>query len=89
MASSTNIEASKLLESLESADGPVAWPVGKIVNALLEKAKAEEPDNPVLGAIDPLRPGQGNSYISGMKASDVRVIVGQIVASTNSAPSIA
>ncbi len=89
MASSTNIEASKLLETLKSADGPVAWPVGKIVNALIEKAKAEEPDNPVLAAIDPLSPGSGNSHISGMKASDVRAIVGQIVASTNGAPSIA
>jgi hypothetical protein len=88
MASATNIEASKLLESLKSADGPVAWPVGKIVNALIEKAKAEEPDNPVLAAIDPLQPGEGNAYIAGMKASDLRVVVGQIVASTNGAPSI-
>ena len=89
MASKTNIQASSLLADLKGANGPVAWQVGKIVNALLAKALEEEPGNVVLQAIDPLTPGPNDKYIAGMQAGDVRAVVGQIVAATDGAPSIA
>jgi hypothetical protein len=91
MATTTYIQAESLLEDLKGArppQGRVSWQVGKIANALLAKAQAEEPDNVVLATIEPFKPGVGGTYIEGMFIDDVRAIVGQIIAATRTAPSI-
>ncbi len=91
MATTTYIQAESLLEDLKGAKQPhgrVSWQVGKIANALLAKAQEEESDNVVLAAIEPFKPGIGETYIEGMFIDDVRAIVGQIVAATRTAPSI-
>jgi hypothetical protein len=89
MSSTTHIQAKSLNEDLKGAKGPVSWQVGKMVNALREKAKEEQPDNVALAVLDPLTPGPNDVYISGMQAGDVRAIIGQIVAATDTGPSIA
>ncbi len=89
MASSTHIQLSALLDDLKSASsGAVSWRVGKVFNALLEKAKEEHPDDVALAAIDPLTAGSGNEYIASMSVNDVRAIIGQAVAATDTGPSI-
>jgi hypothetical protein len=90
MATTTYIQAASLLDDLKQAKGNgVSWQVGRVINALLEKAKEEQPDNVALTVMDPLRPGAQDKYIADMNADDVRAILGQIVAATRSAPSIA
>lgn len=92
MATTTYIQAESLLKDLQGAKPPhggVSWQVGKIANALLAKAKEEEPDKAVLAAIEPFKPGIGETYVEGMFIDDVRAIVGQIVAATRTAPSFA
>jgi len=89
MASSTHIQLAAMLDDLKSAKGgSVSWRVGKVFNALLEKAKEEHADNVALSAIDPLQPGSGNEYVARMSVNDVQTIVGQAVAATNTGPSI-
>lgn len=82
MSSEVNYQASKLLDDLKGAKGKVSWRVGKMVNALLEMAKKENPDNVTLSVLDPLEPGPNEMFIKGVEADDVRAIVGQIVAAT-------
>jgi hypothetical protein len=89
MASSTHIQAAALLDDLKSAKGGVSWQVGKIFNALLEKAKEEEPDNVALAAIDPMEAGSQEKYIADLTADDIRAVIGQVVTATRGAPSIA
>lgn len=88
MGSTTHIQATSLLNDLKGAKGNVSWQVGKMVNALREKALEEEPDNVTLSVLDPLTPGPSDHYIKNMDADDVRAIVGQIVAATDHGPSI-
>ncbi len=88
MSSSTHIQAESLLKDLKGAKGSVSWQVGKMVNALREKAIEEEPENVTLAVLDPLAPGPDNAYVRHMQADDVRAIVGQIVAATDHGPSI-
>jgi hypothetical protein len=88
MSSSTHIQTQSLFDDLTSAKGSVSWQVGKIANALLEKAKEEQPDNVELGVIEPFEPGPNNVNIAGMQADSVRAIVGQIAVATNTGPSI-
>jgi hypothetical protein len=82
MTSSTHIQAKSLLEDLKSAKDHVSWRVGLVINALLAKAKEENPDNVALSVIEPLEPGPNDAYISHMNANDVRAILGQIVMAT-------
>lgn len=88
MSSTTHIQAASLLDDLKGAKGPVSWQVGKMVNALREKAIEEEPDNVTLAVLDPLVPGPSDTYIKDLGADDVRAILGQIVAATDHGPSI-
>ncbi len=86
---STYIQAQALFDDLKSAKGTsVSWQIGKVVNALLEKAKEEEPDNVALSVLDPFRPRTGTNYIDCATFDDVRAIVGQIAAATKPGISI-
>jgi hypothetical protein len=89
MSTSTHIQAQALFDDLAHAKGVVSWQIGKISNALLAKAKEEQPDNVALGAIDPFRPGPNDRYIEDVQADDVRAIIGQIARATYTGPSIA
>ncbi len=89
MSTSTHIQAQGLVDDLGHAKGAVSWQVGKISNALLVKAKEEQPDNVALAAIDPFQPGPNEKYIEGAQAEDVRAIIGQIARATDTGPSIA
>jgi hypothetical protein len=63
MATTTYIQAESLLEDLKGAKQPhgrVSWP-----NDLLAKAQEDESDNVVLAAIEPFKPGVGETYIDG------------------------
>ena len=83
----THEQAKALAGDLAKASGPtVAWQTGKIVNALLERAKSEQADNVVLAAIDPLRQHGTTARVSQLNWDDVRAIVGQIVAATTPGP---
>lgn len=88
MSSTTHIQAKSLLDDLKGVEGNVSWQVGKMVNALREKAVEEQSDNVTLAVLDPLTPGPNNMHISGAGAADVRAILGQIVAATDSGPNI-
>jgi hypothetical protein len=85
---STYAQAKSLLDDLKTAQGSVSWQVGKIGNALLDQAKREKPDNAVLAVIDPFKPDQGDMNIADMEASDVRAVLGQIVAAIKPSLSI-
>ncbi len=86
----THRQAKALLDQLKTANGAVSWQLGKVVNVLLEQAKSEQPGNAALACIGPLKPGSNEAYIANIGASDLRAIVGQIVAATQpSAPSLA
>jgi hypothetical protein len=88
VSSTTHIQAASLLDDLKGANGKVSWQVGKMVNALREKAIEEEPGNVTLAVLDPLTPGPNDIHIRDAQADDVRAIVGQIVAATDHGPSI-
>ncbi len=81
----TYIEAVALEESLPKS-GSVAWPVGKVINALLDEAKRESPNSISLAAIDPLRPGPHETYIAGVNAESLRAMVAVIRAALESGP---
>jgi hypothetical protein len=82
----THQQAKALAADIAKASGPsIAWQTGKMVNALLEQAKSEQPDNIVLSAIDPLRPHGTSGRVSRATWDDIRAIVGQIVAATTPA----
>jgi hypothetical protein len=89
MSTTTHIQAQALFDDLGNAKGAVSWQVGKISNALLTKAKEEQPDNVALTAISPFQPGPNDKYIDGVQADDVRAIIGQIARATYTGPSIA
>jgi hypothetical protein len=89
MSSSTHIQAASLLDDLKGAKGTsVSWQIGKVTNALLEKAQGEESDNVALAVLDPLKQRAGTQYVHCASYDDVRAIVGQIVAATDHGPSI-
>ena len=87
MSTNTFAQAKALADDLKTAKGTISWQIGKVINALLESAKQEHPDNIALAQLDPLN-GQAG-HIVGMSADDVRAIVGQIVAATRPAPTVA
>lgn len=89
MASSTHIQAAALFDNLKGATGPVPWQIGKLANALLEKAQEEEPDNVALQAIDPFHARSDGRYIELLDAVAVRALIGQIATATRGAPAIA
>jgi hypothetical protein len=89
MSSTTHIQAATLLEDLKSSKGTsVSWQIGKVANALLEKAKEEEPDNVSLAVLDPFKQRSGTEYVHCASYDDVRAIIGQIAAATDHGPSI-
>jgi hypothetical protein len=89
MSSSTHIQIDSLYKDLASAKGHVSWQVGRIANALLEKAKQEQPDNVAIGVIEPFQPDSSSINILGMQADSVRAIVGQMATATYTGPSFA
>lgn len=82
-------QSQALFDDLKSAKGSgVSWQIGKVVNALLEKAKEDEPDNVALAVLDPLEQRTGTQYVDCATYEDVRAIVGQITAATKPGISI-
>lgn len=82
MATDTHAQAKALAVDLAKAASPVNWQVGKLVNALVEQAKKEHPDNVALATVDPLTTDGDAVYVRNANADAVRAIVGQLVAAT-------
>lgn len=45
------------------ASAPCPWELGEIFNALLDDAKTEAPDDPIVAVIEPATPGPSNVYV--------------------------
>jgi hypothetical protein len=87
MSSTIHTQAKSLFDDMKGSEGLVSWQIGRVINALLEKAKEEQADNVVLDVIDPLVTDRDQKFVrGGMKADDVRAIVGQIVTATTPEP---
>jgi hypothetical protein len=60
-------------------DALLEWPVGLTFNALLEQAKKDHPEDPVVNGIEPVKArGSKNGYVD-VKAGTVRALVGQLI----------
>ena len=86
---STYTQAQALFDDLKNAKGTsVSWQIGKVANALLQKAQEEEPDNVAFAALEPFKQRRNTNYIDSATFDDLRAIVGQIAAATKPGISI-
>lgn len=73
-------------------DATVEWSIGKIANALIIKAKEEQPNDIALAVIDPFEEAElaygAGSIIRGQHAGAVRAILGQVATATKPRPRI-
>jgi hypothetical protein len=68
----------KLADSVEKlGKGRVPWALGKVANALIEQAKQQAPDDPVLAQIDLFQSSPAES-IYGLQADAVSAILRQV-----------
>jgi hypothetical protein len=68
----------KLANDIEKLGaGTVPWELGKVANALIEQARKEAPDDPVLAQIDLLRPTPDERAVNALTAGAVTALLRQ------------
>jgi hypothetical protein len=69
--------------------GSVSWELGKVYNALLAAAKAEQPGSIGLGALEPVRSTRMTGQIENVSAESLRAMVAVVAAALKPPPPLA
>jgi hypothetical protein len=76
------VELDRSLAELGSNDSAPAG-IGDVFNALLTEAKAQEADDPVVKAIDPVTKSFEGSEFADITVGALRALVGQLIAAVD------
>jgi hypothetical protein len=84
MRSTTYNQARALADGLAKAkDGPLAWQLGQVINALLAQAKQEHPDNVAIAALEPFEESAHGGTTAYATMGSAGAVLGQIIAATD------
>jgi hypothetical protein len=77
----------KLADDVEKIkERQVAWEVGKVANALIEQAKQQAPNDPVLNEVEPFVKEENNENIVRLSPPEVAAILRQVAEAIPPAP---
>jgi hypothetical protein len=71
------ISLSNNLSSMDSKS-PVEWQIGQMFNALLEEAKQQVGDDPVVKTMEPLKPSSNRNFVAGLHVGTLNTMVDQL-----------